>query len=333
MSTSDVAADDRRRDRRAVVIVLVVLLLLLGGLYAGGYALTSDRLPRGSQVGGVRVGGLSPSAARQKVARETTELAARPLRVVVDDRAFTIRPADVGLEIDVPGSVGQVPVGRSFDPRDMWDALVASTDVPLQVVAVGDGVERRVAGIAAKVDEPVVEGDVVFEDGRARAVYPRTGHVLDRDAAAEALVSAYPSDGETVELGLTDDAPDVVTSEVSRVMGAFANPAMSGAVTYRFGRLRVVVRPDDYAAALSVTASDGRLRPRVDGDRLWSLFGRVGRRWGTGSGELRVADRILSPALAVDYLRGEVVAGFLDVVRKPQRQRTVTIPVSPLRGR
>ena len=93
-----------------MLVVLVVLLLLLGGLYAGGYALTSDRLPRGTKVGGVRVGGLSPSAARQKVARETAELAARPLRVVVGDRAFVVQPADVGLEVDVPGSVGQVPV-------------------------------------------------------------------------------------------------------------------------------------------------------------------------------------------------------------------------------
>lgn len=333
MSTYDIAADDRRRDRRAVLVVLVVLLLLLGGLYAGGYALTSDRLPRGTKVGGVRVGGLIPSAARQKVARETSEPAARPLRVVVDDRAFTIRPADVGLEIDVPGSVGQVPVGRSFDPRDMWDALVASTDVPLQVVAVGDGVERRVAGIARKVDEPVVEGDVVFEGGRARAVYPRTGHLLDREAAVQALVSSYPSDGEAVELGLGDAAPAVTTAEVSRVMKAFANPAVSGAVTYRFGTLRVVVRPDDYAAALSMTASQGRLSPRVDGDRLWSLFGRVERTWGTGSRELRVEDRILSPAQAVEFLRGEVVAGFLAVVRKPQRQRIVTFEVARLRGR
>ena len=57
-----------------------------------------------------------------------------------------------------------------------------------------------------------------------------------------------------------------------------------------------------------MTASQGRLSPRVDGDRLWSLFGRVERTWGTGSRELRVEDRILSPAQAVEFLRGEVVA-------------------------
>ncbi len=333
MSSYDVVEDDRRRDRRALVVVLVVLVLLIGGVYAGGYALTSDKLPRGSTVGDVRVGGLSPAAARRKLARETAELAARPLEVVVEDRSFRIRPADVGLEVDVPGSVAQVPVGRSWDPRDMWEALVASTDVPLQVVAVGDGVERRVAGIADEVDEPVVEGDVVFEDGRARAVYPRVGHLLDREAAAQALVSSYPSTGQAVELRLDDTAPAVGTSEVSRVMTAFGNPAVSGPVTYRFGRLRVVVRPDDFADALGVSAAGGRLRPQVDGDRLWALFGRVRSTWGTGSRDLRVEDRVLAPAQAVEYLREEVVAGFLDVVRRPQGRRVVTFEVARLRGR
>ena len=47
----DVVEEDRRRDRRALLVVLVVLLLLVGGAYAAGFALTSDRLPRGSRVG------------------------------------------------------------------------------------------------------------------------------------------------------------------------------------------------------------------------------------------------------------------------------------------
>jgi hypothetical protein len=329
----DVVADDRRRDRRVLLVILVVLVLLVGGLYAAGYALTSDRLPRGSRVGDVRVGGLSPAAARQEVARETAVLAARPVEVVADERVFRVRPAEVGLEVDVAGSVGQVPVGRSLDPREMWEALVGSTDVPLVVVAVGDGLERRVAAIADQVDEPVLEGGVEFADGRARAVYPQAGRLLDRPAAEAAVLAAYPSTGETVELALRDVPPTVSGTEVSRAMRAFANRAVSGPLTYRFGRLVVVVRPDDYAPALRMTAVDGRLRPEVDPDRLWALFDPVERVLGAGDRELRVADRVLPPDKAVAFLREEVLAGFLDVVRRPAGQRVVTIPVAPLRRR
>ena len=333
MSAYDVVAEDRRRDRRALLVVLVVVVLLVGGTYLAGYALTSDRLPRGARIGDVRVGGLTPAAARRTLAEETSQAAARPVEVVVDERAFRVRPDEVGLEVDVAGSVAQVPAGRSWDPRDMWETLVASTEVPLRVVAVGDGLERWVDRVAEVVDDPPVEGDVVFGDGRARAVYPRTGHVLDRAAAAEAVVAAYPSTGVPVQLDLEDVEPAVGSAEVSRVMRQVANPAVSGPVTYRFGRVTVVLRPDDVASVLSMTASDGRLRPQVDGDRLWARFGAVGRVWGTAPGDLRVADRVLPPEQAVAFLREEVVAGFLDVVRRPQGRRVVTVPVTRLRGR
>jgi hypothetical protein len=329
----DVAADDARRDRRALVVVLVVLVLLVGGLYAGGYALTSDRLPQGSRVGGVRVGALSPAAARRKIARETAARAARPLVVQVADRTFRLSPADLGLEVDVPGSVAQVPVGRSFDPREMWEAFVGSTDVPLRSVAVGDALERRLDRIADQVDDPVVEGDVRFEGGRAVAVYPQVGHLLDRGAAALAVEAAFPSDGDPVRLSLVDTPPQVSSTEVSRTMRAFANPAMSGVVTYRFGRgLGVVVRPEDFGPALSTTAVAGRLRPRLDGDRLWRRFRVVDSvyRGGAYDGSLsfRVEDRVLRKGQVASYLRDRVVRGFLAVVRRPQGRRVVEIPVT-----
>jgi hypothetical protein len=329
----DVVAEDRRRDRRVLLVVLVVVVVLVGAVYAAGWFLTSDRLPRGSRVGDVRVGGLRAAQARAEVARETAAEAARPVEVVVGDRTFRVRPADVGLEVDVAASVGQVPVGRSLDPRDMWEALVGGTEVPLLVVAVGDGLEQRVARIADQVDEPVVEGSVRFEDGRARATYPQVGHVLDRDAAVRAVEAAYPSAGRAVDLTLQDVPPTVPTTEVSRAMREVANPAVSGDLTYRFGRgLTVQLSPDDLASVLSMEAVEGRLRLRADADRLWTYFAVVDSAFTTREGDTRsyrVGDRVLRRAQVAPFLREEVVEGFTDAVRRPLGRRVVTLPVAP----
>jgi hypothetical protein len=259
--------------------------------------------------------------------------------VRVDGRTFRLRPADVGLELDVAASVAQVPVGRTFDPREMWQALVGTPDVPLVPITVGDDLERRVARIADRVDRPVVEGDVRFEGGRAGAVYPQTGHVLDREAAVRAVQAAYPSTGVPVRLSLVEAPAAVSGTEVSRTMTTFANPALSDPVTYRFGRgLVVVLRPDDIGPVLGVTASDGRLRPRVDGDRLWRLFAVVDRVYDAAGDQgaadtrsYRVEDRVLRRAQVAPFLREEVLDGFLDVVRRPQGQRVVSLPVSVVR--
>lgn len=331
----DVDADDRRRDRRALLVVLLVVVLLLGVLYAAGFLLTSDKLPRGTRVGEVRVGGLTPSAARRKVAQETAALGARPIELVVDDRSFRLRPDEVGLEVDVSASVAQVHVGKSWDPRDMWEALVGGTEVPLVTVTVGDALERRVDRIADRVDEPVVEGEVQLLPDRARAVYPQAGHLLDREATVSAVEAAFPSSGQPVEVSLTDTPPTVSATEVSRVMRGFANPAYSGGVTYRFGRgVAVVLRPEEFAPALSVTAVDGRLRPAVDADRLWPLFEVVDRVYAERPDDarsFRVEGRVLRAPQVAQFLREEVADGFLSVVRRPQGSRTVEIPVSLVR--
>lgn len=331
----DLDAEDRRRDRRALLVVLVVVVLLVGVVYAAGLLLTSDKLPRGTRVGEVRVGGLSPAAARRKVAEETAALAARPVELVVDERSFRLRPDVVGLEVDVSASVAQVPTGRSWDPRDMWEALVGSTEVPLVTVTVGEALERRVDGIADRLDEPVVEGAVELLPDRPRAVYPQAGRLLDRRATVAAVQAAYPSTGQPVVVDLTETPPAVSSGEVSRLMRDFANPAYSGRVTYRFGRgVVVVVQPQDFAPALSVTAVDGRLRPALDADRLWELFGVIDRVYADRPDDTRrfgVEGRVLRAPAVAGFLREEVADGFLSDVRRVPGRRTVEIPVRLLR--
>ena len=46
---------------RAVVVALAAVVLLLGGAYAAAGAFASDRVPRGTTVAGVAVGGQTPA--------------------------------------------------------------------------------------------------------------------------------------------------------------------------------------------------------------------------------------------------------------------------------
>lgn len=330
----DVVTTDRRRDRRAFVVVVTVLVLLLGAVYAGGWALTSDRLPRGATVADVRVGGLTAREARREVAEATADLAVAPIPVVADGRTFTVLPAEVGLEVDVSGSVGQVPVGRTWDPVEMWRSLFHGDDVALLTVAVGDGVERRVAAIARAVDEPVVEGGVRFTPGgNTVAVQPRAGRTLDQAAAVAALVEAYPATGAPVVLASSPVTPGISAEEVDRALRRVADPAVSGPVTYVVGRRPVVLRPVDVAAALRLVPVGGSLRPRLDVDALWSRFAPVTDRLARlpeGS-FVRVADRVLPPAAAADHLRAVVGEGLLEVLSRDRGERRVAVPLVVVR--
>jgi vancomycin resistance protein YoaR len=136
-------------------------------------------------------------------------------------------------------------------------------------VTTGSGVlEERLQQISDEVGRPTVEGSVRFEASGPEATFPKAGEGLDVEDATDAVVSAYPSDGEPVELELVDLEPELSVSEVGEAMRAFAKPAMAGPVTYRVGSERVALDPADYAPALSMEVQDGALEPAVDVERL-----------------------------------------------------------------
>ena len=254
----------RRRERRMLVRLVVLLLLVAGALYAGGWAWSSERLPRGTTVAGVDVGGMRVPQAERALARALRVRAGAPVRVVVADRVFAVEPAEAGLDVDVPASIAQVPIGRGADPADMWENVVGGSDHPAVVVTIDDLLLNRMQVIADVVDRPAVDGAVRFTEVGAEPVYPSEGEVLNVDAAAAQVAAAYLVSDEPVPLVLDAVPAEVSTQAVSRAMKSFANPATSAPVVYRFGRDTVVLRPTDLPEMLSMEPENGRLEPRLD---------------------------------------------------------------------
>lgn len=256
-------------DRRVVRWLLAGLLLLFGGLYAMGYLLTSDRVPRGTTVSGVEIGGLRPAAAKQKLAEELEERAAAPIMVTAFSQRGRVDPAEAGLRLDVDASVEQAGGGRSWHPARIWDSLTAGDDFEAVVTVDEDALDEELKGFTREVDTPAREGRVVFRGESAVARQPRAGEVVDRDAARTAVQEAYlAEDTSPVALPTTVDEPEIDKGDVSRAMAEFANPAVAAPVVIELEGERIELRPRDYTPALSMVPEDGELVPRLDEKRL-----------------------------------------------------------------
>jgi vancomycin resistance protein YoaR len=331
----DDLADDEtggsaRRDRRLLRWLLVAVVVVLGGLYLAGYAFAGDRLPRETEIAGVDVGGMRPDRAERVLAEELREPMAAPVQVEAGDRQAALDPAEVGLDVDVPASVAQVPAGRSWNPAHLWETFVGGEEYDPVVVTVDDLLTERLAALAEEAGEPPVEGAVAFTRRGAQPTYPETGTTLDVDAAAAAVVAAYPS-GEVVGLELVPDEPEVSRAEVARAMEEFANPAMSGPVTYVVGGEPVVLRPAAYAPALSMAAEDGTLVPAVDERRLMRAFGPAMRTVGAEPQDATVAivdgrPTVVPAKKGVTVDQERVASSFLDLVVAPEGERRLRLP-------
>ncbi|MGZ4776851.1 MAG: VanW family protein [Oryzihumus sp.] len=254
----------RTNDRRVIPWLLVGLVVLFGGAYAAAYAVSSSRVPRGTTVSGIEIGGLTQDVARARLEDRLSALAARPVTLVANGVRERVVPADAGLGVDVQATLDRAGGGRSWDPTRMWDYFTGG-DVLAPVVTVDDAaLTAAVRQVAADADEPAKDASVTFADGEALTHPPQDGTVIDQPAAVRLLRGAFLGDDTPVELPTRAVEPAIGKRQLSAAMAAFANPAMSGPVTYQIAGEPVVLRPQDFSQALSMRPAGSRLVPHLD---------------------------------------------------------------------
>ena len=327
---SDKPYADRTNDRRVIPWLLFGLVALFGAVYVAGYLFTSDRIPRGTTVSGVEVGGLTPAAAQTKLRAGLDERAAAPIAITANAERATLRPDEAGLTVDVPASVAQAGGGRSWDPVRMWNYFAGGDDEDAVVQVDDAALDRAVGKIADRVDVPPTEGKVTFSGGEADATYPEKGIVVDREAAAQAVRDAFLRTTTAVELPTEEAEPKVSKAAVSRAMDGFANPAMSGVVVVRLAGEGVQLDPKDFAPALSMEPVGTELQAKLDDKALVAALKPKMRTIALAPKDAAIRivggkPKLVPAKAGVTFDPDDVSGPFLDVLTKTGADRTLKV--------
>lgn len=272
---SEAGSERDRPGGRVVVILLVVLALLAAGGYAAAYAAAGDKVPRGTTISGVDVGGMTREDAIAELTDAFGARASEPIEASVsregggsDGRSVTMRPGEIGIEVDYAASVDEAGAEQSWAPRRQWDYFTGGDDVDAVVRFDEPALEETLTELSDGLGTPPVDGAVVFARDGVSTTDPVPGEAIDREDAREALVAAYLGEDETAELTVATSEPEIDDADLQEALDSFANPAMSTGVTLLFDESEVRLRPRQYATALSMVAEDGVLVPEVDRKRL-----------------------------------------------------------------
>ncbi len=271
-------SDDRESSgAKAVVLVLGVLVTLAAGGYAVAGAVAGDKVPRGTTIAGVDIGGRSPARAERTLVAGLDERLAEPLSIKVPGAGTReIDPALAGLSVDTPASVAEAGGRRSWAPDRLWDFFTGGEELDPVVDVDESALDEALAGLAEEVDQPAVDGQVKLTTNGVKTTKPETGRELDLEASRAALVAAYVDqaggeEGATTELEVTEVEPDIDAADVDRAVEEFANPAMSAPVSLDFGDASVTLDPQQYAPVVRLKAVDGALEPAVKTKKLAGL--------------------------------------------------------------
>jgi vancomycin resistance protein YoaR len=274
-----VARSTRRDDRpgpedaggRVVLALVLGLALLAGGAYTAAYAAASDKVPVGTTVAGVDIGGKNPSSATEVLRDGLAGLADRPFTVTINGRTQQVPPADVGLAVDYTASVRIAGAARSWRPSRLWAYYTSGTS--FQPVVTLD--QDRLATLLHRLDHSAGrkprDGSVVFRHQTFTVRPPRPGLVLDPRSAGTAFWNAYLTDDPTVQLRMSAITPTIDADAVRRFVQRFANPAMASAVELRFGPATLHLSPSAYGDLLGTRRVGKHLQPTVQARALARL--------------------------------------------------------------
>jgi vancomycin resistance protein YoaR len=309
---------------KAVVVAVATVALLLGGGYAAAGAFASDRVPRGTTVGGVAVGGQTPAEAKQTLARAWQDRVDAPITVTVDGETTTVAPSEAGLEPAVDATVEAAGAGDSWAPGRLWDYWTGGDEVEPVVTVDEERMQATVQRLDGELGTAPVDGTVSFTGSSVRTTKATTGRVLDDEAVREALVAAYLSEEPSAELELVEVEPDITDADVEQAVEDYANPALSGPVTLVFGDTPVKLRPSDYAKALSLDADGGVLTLATDVDVVMDLVDEATVQGEPVDATVRIVDgepEVVPAKPGVSFADADVYILFIDLLTQPEGER------------
>ena len=247
---------------------------VIAGAVAGGVGIAAgvgaaswlnrDPLPSDLEIGGIKLGGMSPGPARAKLERAVAGWLAAPVRFSSGQGDWTPTAADVGLRanyrdafleaVRVPGRGGSHPVTFDLEEPKLRSWL---------------------DGLAERVLEPPVDAMVEFRGGQPRVIRARSGSGFDfRPALANLREGLAAGRLDQLRIALTeiavdpaigDSAADTALQRARELVAAPANINFAeGAGGWQIDQLELI-------GALTATADAGKLRVGFDPDALPTL--------------------------------------------------------------
>jgi len=251
--------------------------MVLGLAFAG----SPSRLASGVRIAGVDVGGKTPHQARSILQRRADALASVPVTFRVGSRTWELQPRHLGIRVDWGAAVDAVRrQGNGFGPLRGFrrlDLRFFGADVAPPTQVYDAALEAKLNQISATVNVEHREAAIVLRGLRPEIVPSRTGHLLDRHAAAATIVRALAGlKREPVGLPIQVDRPKVTASDL-RIAQAQVRTALSAHVHLTLGPTGWNLRPPRIARVLQLPA-DGRRDLRIGGAGASSWFAALAKR-------------------------------------------------------
>ncbi|WP_062318047.1 VanW family protein [Demequina maris] len=242
-----------------------ILIALVGGYFAAAvYA--SGRIPAGTTVEGVDIGGMTRDEAVAALQPTVKELNTTPVAITTGDAEATIVPKESGMAAGAGATVDQL-LRFSLAPFDILRSFTgAEREAELVTVVDQDTLAEAIDGTREDLEVDGQDAAVEITGTGASPVAAVDGVALDAEATAEGLgeawpVDTYPAVVESKPAAITTDDADAFVTELN-------SEILAGDVLMTGENGDATVTSDQLTRFGSVEDVDGELVFLIDGRSL-----------------------------------------------------------------
>ena len=258
--------------------MLLGALAVLIAVYVADLAMNRGNIPRGTEVGGVAIGGMSPEDARAKLQEELGGAQDTPVDVEAGDKRASFVPAAAGLGIDWQGTIDAAGP-QSANPVTRLRRLFVTHEVDA-VTAVDEAkLNPELDRLGRELHADPVDGTIAIEGGRAVTTDPKAGQDVDPAQLRERVTNQWlRKDGVEVQTVPIEPAVDKAALEAAREGEVRA--ALDGPLTVRGqaaggeagAPVAASIPQERLGEVVQFPIVDGALTPRVDAEAAQAIL-------------------------------------------------------------
>ncbi|GAA2515402.1 VanW family protein [Rarobacter incanus] len=252
----------RRSKRVKGAVIATTVVLVLGAAYVGAQFALSDRVPAGTKVSGVEIGGQTLAQARASLTSALTDDAATPVIVTAGKKQATLDPATAGLRIDVDATTANL-AGFSLNPARLIAHIFGSKEMNVDTKIDGSALYSALEALEPTLTTEATNGAITVVDGKPVATDAQSGTAVDLTKAQQSVADSWMRTKDAISLPTKEVAPAITQQTVDAAMQS-ANTIVSGAVWVDAAGQKVEIPQDVVAGALSYTADGSELKPALD---------------------------------------------------------------------
>jgi len=260
-------AEGRRAHRGRAAWIFVTTILVLAAGYVGAQWALADRVPPGTTVAGVDIGGMSSAKAVTALRAGLVDIEARGIPITAGDQSTTLLPDQAGLSVDVPATVKEL-TGFGLEPSRLLAQLTGGGRHDPVTVVDEQAFATSIAALADSLAVDPVDGSLVFVDGKPQPTPAVNGASVVADQAAQIIRTSWLTAPRPIKLPVAVVAPTIGQDQVDAAVANVAGPLTRAPISVDVGDQIAELPASVVASVATFTPVSGKLTLVLDGKQL-----------------------------------------------------------------